>query len=381
MSDYARANTGGSTHFGDKDALSTGDSAKVIVGSQFDSEFNAIVTAVATKYDSADLATQAQAEAGTANTVLMTPLRAEQHVQNWAGENDAIVEDLQALDLSADRFLFWDQSATAAVGLPLATNSGLALSATPDLAVDLNDLGTETTIAAGDFIAMVDITDSGSQKITFANLEGTIALANLSDYDANDHIDHTTVTITAGNGLSYSVGGTDISASATIDITDAAASTTNPVDISSGTVSLDVEALTTIEGSGLQPTDTFYVEDAGVSKGIEVQAMGLRPQLIQGTQALAADDMNTIMEFTATSTLTLPKNTTTDLPVGVPVVLNMKHATQVLTITAATDVTLVSIYHPGGGSAASDVLNAGGTAVLYKTATDVWALAGDISDS
>lgn len=39
-----------------------------------------------------------------------------------------------------------------------------------------------------------------------------------SDYVGNEHIDHTGVTITAGSGLSYSVGGTDISASATIDL-------------------------------------------------------------------------------------------------------------------------------------------------------------------
>jgi hypothetical protein len=57
----------------------------------------------------------------------------------------------------------------------------------------------------------------------------------------------------------------------------------------------------------------------------------------------------------------------------------MRHATQVLTVTAAPSVTLVSIFHPGGGSAASDTVVAGGTALLYKTATDVWALAGDIA--
>ena len=42
------------------------------------------------------------------------------------------------------------------------------------LTLDLNELGTETTIAQADFIAMVDATDSGSQKITFSNLEDQI---------------------------------------------------------------------------------------------------------------------------------------------------------------------------------------------------------------
>ena len=205
---------------------------------------------------------------------------------------------------------------------------------------------------------------------------GGITEANLLDATT---VDGTGLTETSG--VINVIGGDGITANANdIALTDADSSTTNPVDISSGVVSLDVEALTTIEGSALAATDTFYVEDAGVSKGVEVQAMGLQVQTGQTTQALVAADMNTIMEFTGTATLTLPINSGVDLPIGVPIVLNVKHATQVLTVTAATSVTLVSINHPGGGSAACDTVNAGGSAVLYKTATNVWALTGDISD-
>jgi hypothetical protein len=39
-----------------------------------------------------------------------------------------------------------------------------------------------------------------------------------SDFVANEHINHTSVTITAGSGLSYSTGGTNIASSATIDL-------------------------------------------------------------------------------------------------------------------------------------------------------------------
>ena len=45
---------------------------------------------------------------------------------------------------------------------------------THTLSLDLNELGTETTIADADFIAMVDATDDGSGKITFENLEDAI---------------------------------------------------------------------------------------------------------------------------------------------------------------------------------------------------------------
>jgi len=44
-----------------------------------------------------------------------------------------------------------------------------------------------SSIAAGDFLAMVDITDSGSGKITFANLEATISHDNIAGVSANDH--------------------------------------------------------------------------------------------------------------------------------------------------------------------------------------------------
>jgi hypothetical protein len=152
------------------------------------------------------------------------------------------------------------------------------------------------------------------------------------------------------------------------------------VDISTGVFSLDIEALTTIEGSALAATDTFYVEDGGVSKGVEVQAMGLRVQTAQTSQTVAAADMNSIMEFDATATLTLPLNATIALPIGVPIVLVVDHATQVLTVTADTSVTLNTTNHPGGGSAESDTVRAGGTALLFKIAADEWYLTGDISD-
>ena len=48
MSDYTKT-----TNFTAKDSLPSGDSGKVIRGSEFDTEFNAISTAVATKADTA----------------------------------------------------------------------------------------------------------------------------------------------------------------------------------------------------------------------------------------------------------------------------------------------------------------------------------------
>jgi hypothetical protein len=72
---------------------------------------------------------------------------------------------------------------TAGVGL----SGGGDISSNRTFTVDLNELTTETTIAAGDFISMVDITDSGSGKITFANLESTISHDNIAGVSSDDH--------------------------------------------------------------------------------------------------------------------------------------------------------------------------------------------------
>lgn len=68
MSDYTQT-----TDFSAKDALTAGDPEKAILGSDVDVEFAAIQTAIATKYDSGDLATTNEAQAGTSTTTLMTP--------------------------------------------------------------------------------------------------------------------------------------------------------------------------------------------------------------------------------------------------------------------------------------------------------------------
>lgn len=156
MSDYARQ-----YDFSPKDALATGDPLKLILGSEADAEFDAIVTAIATKYDSSDLASQAQAQAAASNAVLMTPAR----VSDWAQANSGILYDLQLLsDPNADRIVFWDDSAGAGAFLSLGT--GLAIS------------GTELQLS----LAAIDH-DS------------------LSGFVADEHVAHSGVTFSAGEGL------------------------------------------------------------------------------------------------------------------------------------------------------------------------------------
>ena len=344
MSDYTLQAT-----WSTKDALATGQALKAISATELGTEFSAIETAVATKYDTNDIASQAQAEAETSNAVIMTPLR----VANWADYNAGMIGDIQALaDPNADVLLGWDDSAGAAIGF--TAGAGIVFSTTT-LTVDHD--------AATNFVADEHVAHSSISVIagTGATGGGTI--------DGN-----VTINVIGGNGITANADD--------IALTDAAASTTNPIDISTGTVSLDITALTTIEGNALAAGDEFIVHDAsaGAPKAVEYRDMGMIVQSAQTTQTLAADDMNTIMEFNGTATLTIPANATTALPIGSAILIAVDHASQVVTVTAAATVTLNSVNHPGGGSAASDGVVAGGLAVLVKTATNEWYLSGDIQD-
>jgi len=368
MTDYARAGTGGATHFTDKDGKSTGDPLKLIVGSQFDDEFNAALTAINSKHDATDIASTAQIQTPTSDAVIVSPKK----LQEYADDNGGMVGDIQALaDPGADTLLGWDDSASAAIGYTLSA--------------DITHAATELGILW-----------------TGAHHDG------FSDFVADEHIAHSGVSITAGAGLT---GGGDITETRDIAIgagdgitvsadsiaiaaTVAGAGLTHTtgvlaigegegIDVAADAISIDFSDAAQIEGNALAATDSILVNVGTTPKRIAIQDAGLRIRsgANAGTtsQPCTADDMNSIMAWTGTATFTLPINSGTALPIGVPIVLQMKHATQQLTVTAAASVTLVSLFHPDGGAAASDHLIAGGTALLYKTATDVWCLSGDIS--
>lgn len=98
---------------------------------------------------------------------------------------------------------------TAGEGL----TGGGDISASRSFALDFSDLSTtDTLVGATD---LVSIHDGAQKKITFANFEGAINHDNLTGFVANEHINHTSVTLTAGSGLS---GGGDISASRTFNV-------------------------------------------------------------------------------------------------------------------------------------------------------------------
>lgn len=130
MSDYTKT-----TNFTAKDALSTGDPLKLVKGSYFDTEFDNIATAITSKYDSNDIASQAQAEALSSNTVLLTPASAA--------------------------FIM-----TQAAGAGIAEASGV-------LSLDINGLAADTPVV-GDYIAFEDVGGGADNKCTLTTLIGVI---------------------------------------------------------------------------------------------------------------------------------------------------------------------------------------------------------------
>jgi hypothetical protein len=77
MADYSQI-----TLFTPKDSLTTGDPNKKIRGAQLDPEFQAIATAISSKFDTDDIASQAEAAALSTNSKLMTPARLAYALQN-----------------------------------------------------------------------------------------------------------------------------------------------------------------------------------------------------------------------------------------------------------------------------------------------------------
>jgi len=304
MSDYVKT-----INFTAKDALASGESAKLIKGADFDAELSAVAAASTTKYDSDDIASVVEAKAASTNLKLMTPDR----VDEWAGNEAAILQDLQLLTVAgfsaADHIFGWDTSGGAAIGFTIGT--------------------------------------------------GLVS-------------DDTAINVIGGDGITANADD--------IALTDQAATTDEPFDLSSGVFSLDFTALTNIDGNALAAADEFIVDVGGVKRTIAYADMGLNVQLAQTTQTLAAADSNTIMEFDGTATVTIPANAAVAFPPGCAIILVVDHATQEVTVTADTGVTLNSVNHPGGGSAESDTITAGGTAVLIKTDTNDWYLSGDTSD-
>ena len=166
MSNYSKNHD-----YSDKDALPEGDPNKTILGADLDDELDELQTVIATKFDISDIATQAQAEAATSNTTLITPLRLGQFLAGGGAGSGALSDILALADPGADRVLFWDES---------------------DNEIDYLQVSTGLSIAG-------NVLTTNDAQINHDALQ---------NYDANRHIDHTAVSISTAAASGLSGGGT-----------------------------------------------------------------------------------------------------------------------------------------------------------------------------
>jgi hypothetical protein len=344
MSDYTKT-----TNFTDKDSRTTGDPLKVIKGSYFDQEFDDIATAVATKYDSGDLASQEQAELEASNVTLMTPLR----VANWADYNAGVVGDLQAwADPNADAIFGWDDSAGAAIGFTMGTGLGFN-----GATIEISHLGIEDLVDPNaDRIMFWDdsagfttwLTVSTGLTLTGTSLttdDTAIVHDSLSGFVADEHVAHSGVTMTAGTGLS---GG------GTIDAT--------------RTFNLDISGLTALSGASVAATDGYLVDDGGTMKRIAHQSAGI-PKIVDATTTPtpSSAQVNSYWYCTSGSATTFTLNTSVG-EAGNVLIIQQAGAGQ---ITIGGSATIESAF----GSNASRTVDS--VMVLYCTAANTWTLYGD----
>lgn len=302
MSDYSKT-----TNFTAKDSLNTGDANKLIKGVDHDTEYDNIAIASATKYDSNDLASLAEAQAESSNTKLMTPLR----TANWADANGGIVGDLQALaDPNADTLLGWDDSANVAIGFTLHAS---LLHAGTQLSVDHD--------AATNFVA-------------------------------NEHIDHTSVSMSTASNSGLSGGGT-IAATRTLSMNLA-----NLVEFGLGDL--------------LLATDEFVLSDGGTTKRVDYQHLGLRIVNDTSSRTLTIADANSVLVAQHASVAivyTIPANSVVAYQIGTFFHVIRNDAAEV-------DVAVTSDTHvsPLGKSPRAN----GSMSTIIKIAATTWVQAGDV---
>lgn len=256
MSDYTQT-----ISFTAKDALVSGNAAKIVLGADIDLELGNVQTAVNSKFDSADIASLGQAQAGTDNTSLMTPLR----TTDWASTNAAMVNSIRDLaDPNVDAMIFWDDSEGATglltpganllvsglvidvVNVVLSvtggngiTNNGNATAVLLDLDFDKQDAIDISGVAADDLFAVEDIDDSNTvKKIAYQDfgvrtIEATTKTFALSDANVihnNSTGSVVTMTVPLNASVAFPIGtviGLSTSGAAVITIAPGSATVTS----------------------------------------------------------------------------------------------------------------------------------------------------------
>jgi hypothetical protein len=103
---------------------------------------------------------------------------------------------------------------TVSISAGEGLSGGGTIAANRTLSLDINSLDA-AAITAADLLVFYDVTEGDHDKITLANINAALDHDVLLNYSANEHIDHTAVSISTGTGLT---GGGTIAATRTINL-------------------------------------------------------------------------------------------------------------------------------------------------------------------
>jgi hypothetical protein len=271
------------------------------------------------------------------------------------------------------------------------------------LDLDINSLTSVPLIVTADQVAFADASDAeNSKKCTFGELatalEAEMAIANMSDYVANENIDHSGVTITAGAGMT---GGGTITATRTLNVIAGTGITVNADDVAldtansrnvdhsavsiatsassglsgGGTIastrnlSIDISGMTALTGA-VVGTDGYLINDGGTSKLQTINEARVPTSTDADTLTFTDAMMMEAVHYTGgTSTHAWTMNSSIGAP-GQAVMIVNDGTTDGPTITAGT-ATIDS-------SSGNYVVRREGIAILYCTTANNWKLSGDL---
>lgn len=163
-------------------------------------------------------------------------------------------------------------------------SGGGTIAATRTLSVDINGATDLVAPAVGDELLIADITDSNNVKKA-----DVASIVNLADHDAltnfvaNEHIDHSSVTMTAGNGLT---GGGTIAATRTFAVGAGTGITVNANDIQISDGGVDTDQLAADAVTGAKIADDAIDSEHYVDGSIDTAHIG---NLQVTTAKIAAD--------------------------------------------------------------------------------------------
>jgi hypothetical protein len=231
-------------------------------------------TALATARDfsiTGEVTASAQSFDGTGNVTLSSSLH-----ESAVSAQSAIT----VVDGTNDYLLIWDATDSSLKKIN-RTNFVSGLGSMSSFTVD--DGTTSVAVSDSETVTFADgtgaefvVTDVGGEPtVTVNSVDSEIVHDSLSGFVANEHIDHTSVTLTAGNGLT---GGGDISTNRTFNVGAGNGITVNADDIA---------LASTTAGAGL--TYTAGVLAVGEGSLIDVSADAIAVDLTEAASATIAN--------------------------------------------------------------------------------------------